>query len=168
MSYIPPHARNNTRNQIKNNKPIIQEKSNTMTKLSNKITVNDFPELIKAKPIIPNKMNFKQLFDEENYEAPIKPKEIKKGLIILTPNGVIDSLTKEEREIENEAFKNKIMHNNLMDMYNHIDIQRKTRLISDPYYTPEEVVIEYSSSEASISTVESETDAEDPDDEYEM
>jgi hypothetical protein len=166
MSYIPPHARNQLRN--KNNKPIIPDKSNTMTKLSNKPTVNDFPELIKSKPIIPNKMNFKQLFDEETYEAPIKPKEIKKGLIILTHNGVIDSLTNEEREIENNRLNNKIMHNNLMDMYNHIDIQRKTRLISDPYYIPEEVVIEYSSSEASISTVESETDAEDPDDEYDM
>ena len=113
-------------------------------------------------------MNFKQLFDEETYEAPIKPKEIKKGLIILTPNGVIDSLTKEERESENDILKNKIMHNNLMDMYNHIDLQRKKRLVSDPYYTPEEVVIEYSSSEASISTIESETDAEDPDDDYEV
>lgn len=167
MSYIPPHARNH-RNQIKNNKPNIPDKINTMTKLSNKITVNDFPELIKSKPIIPNNMNFKQLFDEETYEPPIKAKEIKKGLVILTPNGVIDSLTKEEREIENDILNKKIMHNNLMDMYNHIDLQRKQRIISDPYYNPEEVIIEYSSSEASVTTIESETDAEDPDDEYDL
>jgi hypothetical protein len=160
MSYVPPHARSSVKgNQAKLMKPKPVLKNNY---------VNEFPELGNAKPIITTNMNFKQLFDDENYEITVKPKEIQKGMIILTQNGIINSLTIEEQEEEQTTLNNKIMHKNMIDMFHHIEQQRNNRLIRDSNYIPEEVVPEYSSSEASLTTDESETDAEDPEDDNEF
>ena len=161
MSYVPPHARNNkaSKAQAPAPKPKPALKNNY---------VNDFPELGNAKPVAATNMNFKQLFDEENFEPTVKPKEIQKGMIILTKNGIINSLTPEEEETEQTAIKNKLVHKNMIDMYIRIEQQRNSRATQDPNYVPENVIPEYSSSEASISPDESETDAEDPEDENEF
>ena len=157
MTYVPPHSRSSVNNKMKPNiKPILKNNY-----------VNEFPEFGIVKPII-NKMNFKQLFDDENYEPTVKPKEIQKGMIILTQNGIINSLTIEEQEEEQTTLNNKIMHKNMIDMYHYIEQQRNRRLLQDLHYIPEEVVPEYSSSEASLSQDESETDAEDPEDDNEF
>ena len=130
--------------------------------------MNDFPELGSAKPTVATTMNFKQLFDDENYEVTVKPKEIQKGMIILTPNGIINSLTVEEQEEEQTKLNNKLMHTNMVDMYHRIEQQRLKRLMQEPGYKPEQVIPEYSSSEGTLTPDESETDAEDPEDDNEF
>ena len=173
MSYVPPHARNNkaskatTSSMPSNIVPSKLVPSKLKPVLKNNY-VNDFPELGNAKPTVVNTMNFKQLFDEEHFEPTVKPKEIQKGMIILTKNGIINSLTPEEEETEQAAIKNKLVHKNMIDMYIRIEQQRNNRLTQDPNYVPENVIPEYSSSEASISPDESETDAEDPEDDNEF
>jgi hypothetical protein len=164
MSYVPPHARSSVKANS-NVKPNV--KPNTKPALKNNY-VNEFPELGVVKPTTVNQMNFKKLFDDELYEITEKPKEIQKGLVILTKNGVINSLTVEEQEQEQTSINNKLMHKNMIDMYIRIEQQRKNRLLQDSEYIPEEVIPEYSSSEGSISTIDSETDAEDPEDDNEF
>uniref|UniRef100_A0A6C0JJ52 Uncharacterized protein n=1 Tax=viral metagenome TaxID=1070528 RepID=A0A6C0JJ52_9ZZZZ len=164
MSYVPPHARNNKASKAQ--APIPSKGSLKPVKNN---YVNDFPELGNAKPnIVTTNMNFKQLFDEENFEPTVKPKEIQKGMIILTKNGIINSLTPEEEETEKTAITNQLVHKNMIDMYIRIEQQRNSRVSQDPNYVPENVIPEYSSSEASISPDESETDAEDPEDDNEF
>ena len=166
MSYVPPHARNNKATTSSVPSKLVHSKLKPVLKNN---YVNDFPELGNAKPnIVTTNMNFKQLFDEENFEPTVKPKEIQKGMIILTKNGIINSLTPEEEEQEQITLNNKIMHKNMIDMYIRIEQQRNRRLLQDLHYIPEEVVPEYSSSEASLSPDESETDAEDPEDDNEF
>ena len=170
MTYVPPHARSVNKaktNQMKsgNLKPGNLKPGNLKPIKNN--YVNEFPEFGIAKPIV-STMNFKQLFDDELYEITEKPKEIQKGMIILTKNGIINSLTVEEQEQEQTTLNNKIMHKNMIDMYIRIEQQRNNRMLQEPGYIPEEVIPEYSSSEASISTDESETDAEDPEDDNEF
>jgi hypothetical protein len=172
MSYVPPHARNNKASKATTSSvpsKLVPSKlvpSKLKPILKNNY-VNDFPEFCTVKPII-NQMNFKQLFDEENFEPTVKPKEIQKGMIILTKNGIINSLTTEEQEQEQTTLNNKLMHKNMIDMFHRIEQQRNNRLTQDPNYVPENVIPEYSSSEASLSPDESETDAEDPEDDNEF
>ena len=173
MSYVPPHARSSVNNAKQGNvkqgnaKQGNAKQGNAKPVIKNNY-VNEFPELGTVKPTVTSQMNFKQLFDDEHYEITVKPKEIQKGMIILTQNGIINSLTIEEQEEQETTLNNKIMHKNMIDMFHRIEQQRNNRLIQDSNYTPEEVVPEYSSSEASISTDESETDAEDPEDDNEF
>ena len=158
MSYVPPHARSSLKaNQVKPVKPVLKNNY-----------VNEFPELGNVKPVIKTNMNFKQLFDEANIEPTVKPKELEKGIIVLTKNGIVNSLTLEEQEEEEKKIDNKLMHKKMIDMYIRIEQQRNNRLTQDPDYIPEQVIPEYSSSEASISPDESETDAEDPEDDNEF
>ena len=132
MTYVPPHSRSFVNNKLNNMKP---KYSNIKPILKNNY-VNEFPEFGIVKPPIINQMNFKQLFDDENYEITVKPKEIQKGMIILTPNGIINSLTPEEQEQEQININNKIMHKNMIDMYHYIEQQRNRRLLQDLHYIP--------------------------------
>lgn len=174
MSYVPPHARNTMNKSNANKLNANKLNANNLNAMNKKPIpiknnyVNDFPELGNAKPTVATTMNFKQLFDDENYEVTVKPKEMQKGMIILTPNGIINSLTLEEQEEEQTKLNNKLMHKNMIDMYHRIEQQRLKRLMQEPGYLPEQVIPEYSSSEGTLTPVESETDAEDPEDDNEF
>ena len=76
MSYVPPHARNNKATTSSVPSKLVHSKLKPVLKNN---YVNDFPELGNAKPnIVTTNMNFKQLFDEENFEPTVKQKEIQK------------------------------------------------------------------------------------------
>jgi hypothetical protein len=153
MAYVPPQFRNNRASQAK--------LAPTKVPPVKKVLQNDFPELVKpsvttAKPAL----DFSKLFDE-NTEPIIKKEEMKRGLIKLTNNGIVDSLTPIERE-EDDILQNKRnITKNMIDYYNVIEKRKQTRLAHDANYVPEEVIIEYSSSESSYySTEESELHVE--------
>lgn len=150
MSYVPPHARNNKKVDSKSTKATIK--------------VNDFPELVK--PVISTKpaMDFSKLFN--NLEEVIEKKdELKRGIIRLTPNGIIDSLTPDEREQDDINRNNQIVSKNMIDYYNRINKQRELRYMLDNNYLPEVVYDEYSSSDSYYSSEESEYAEDDPEQE---
>lgn len=154
MSYVPPHAR---KQSVKSAVVVKQPQINIK---------DEFPTL-NTKPInnvTSPALNFSNLFkDIEEPSKEIKD-EIEKGYIKLTKNGIVDSLTKEERDIDNNNKLNKAISNNMKSLYNKIEIQKQKRMLWDDNYEPEIVIDEYSSSNYSSSD-ESEEYAEDPDDE---
>ena len=155
MSYVPPHARNN--------------RANKPAPLAKKIVQNDFPELVKPSVIIAKPaLDFSKLFDE-NAEPTIKKEEMQRGLIKLTNNGIVDSLTPSEREEDDMLRNNRNITKNMIDFHNIIEKRRQTRLAHDDNYVPEEIIIEYSSSESSYySTEESELHVESDDESNEL
>jgi hypothetical protein len=158
MSYVPPHARNASRNASSNNKI-------SNTKPSKNKFETDFPELVSnIKPQNTN-MDFKSVVMKEDEVPKDTTIKIKEGYVKLTKNGIIDSLTKEEREKEEEIKNIKDMNTNMINMYNHIEKLKQTRMAWDNNYVPEVVVDEYSSSEY-FSSEESDEYAEDPEDEF--
>lgn len=156
MSYVPPHARNASRDAYRNN----NKPSNNKNKFE-----TDFPELVSnVKPQNTN-MDFKSVVMKEDEVPKDTTNKLKEGYVKLTKNGMIDSLTKEEREKEEEIKNIKIMNINMANMYNHIEKIKQTRMAWDNNYVPEVVVDEYSSSEY-FSSEESDEYAEDPEDEF--
>lgn len=153
MSYVPPHARNNKK---------VDSKSTKVT-----IKVNDFPELVKATSNAQTKpaMDFSKLFNNLDEEVIEKKDELKRGIIKLTKEGIVDSLTPDEREQDNLERNKIIVSKNMIDYYNRINKQREIRCMLDNNYSPEIVVEEYSSSDTYYSTEESEYAEDDPEQE---
>ena len=168
MSYVPPHARYNRFGQTNNGAQVklTQDKKVVQTK---KVVQNDFPELVKptivqAKPTL----DFSKLFNE-NAEPVVKKEEMKRGLVKLTNNGIVDSLTQEEREEEDKMQTNRMITKNMIDYHNIIEKSRQTQIAHDHNYVPEQVINEYSSSESSYySTEGSELHVESDDDSCEL
>ena len=149
MSYVPPHLRNAKKADVK---PAV--------KTTEKPKVNDFPELIKA-PVASSKpaMDFSKLFNKVE-EVIEKKDELKRGIIKLTKNGIIDSVTLEEQEQDDALRNNRVVSKNMIDYYNQINKQREQRLRTDNNYSPEIVVEEYSSSSSSNESYYSNEDSE--------
>ena len=110
-------------------------------------------------------MNFSNLFKEEEIVPKEIKSEMKKGVIKLTKNGVIDSLTEEEKKTYEDNHTLKQINNNMANLYNHIEINKQRRVAWDMNYVPEVVVDEYSSSDH-YTTEESDEYAEDPEEEF--
>ena len=151
MSYVPPHARKV--NKLNNKKPI----KNAFE--------TDFPELVSNIKPQNTTMDFKSVVIKEDEVPKDTTIKLKEGFVKLTKNGIIDSLTKEEREKEEENKNIKHMNINMLNMYNRIEQLKQTRMAWDNNYVPEVVVDEYSSSEY-FSSEESDEYAEDPEDEF--
>jgi hypothetical protein len=158
MSYVAPHLRNN-------------KKATDKAPVKAPIKVNDFPELVKTtKPALTSKapqkpaMDFSKLFNivEEVVE---KKDELKRGIIKLTNNGIVDSLTPDEREQDDANRNNRVVTNNMINYYNKINKQREQRCMMDTNYSPEVVIDEYSSSDSYYSTEESEYAEDEPEQE---
>ena len=154
MSYVPPHARNASRNASHNNKKPIKNSFET-----------DFPELVSNVKTQNNTMDFKSVLIKEDEVPKDNTIELKKGYVRLTKNGIIDSLTNEEKEKEEEITNIKTMNTQMMNMYIHNEKIKQTRMAWDNNYVPEVVVDEYSSSEY-FSSEESDEYAEDPEDDF--
>ena len=164
MSYVAPHLRNNKKETYKVSPPKAAPKAE-------KVKVNDFPELVKTTKTAPQKpastkpaMDFSKLFNivEEVVE---KKDELKRGIIKLTNNGIVDSLTPDEREQDDAKRNNWVVTNNMINYYNKINKQREQRCMTDTNYSPEVVIDEYSSSDSYYSTEESEYAEDDPEQE---
>jgi len=171
MSYVPPHARNNRFGQTNNGSKLKPEPAKKVMETKK---VNDFPELVK-QPAVQTKpvqakpaLDFSKLFNE-NAEPTIKKEEMKRGLVKLTNNGIVDSLTQEEREEDDKMRTNRIITKNMIDYHNIIEKSRQIQIAHDHNYTPEQVINEYSTSESSYySTEDSELHVESDDDSCEL
>ena len=158
MSYVPPHARKNNQNQN------VNDKSNKHNKLNKpeKAFKQEFPQL--ATPITNDKpkLDFSKLFKNIEKKRQAKSNKMKWGMVKLTKNGMIDSLTVEERQAEdfkNEDFRVRV---NLENMRERILLDQQKRMDEDPDYEP--YILESSSSEEEYESeeIESEAEAEDP------
>lgn len=182
MSYVAPHLRN------KNVSKANAAPSKAAPK-AEKVKVNDFPELVapskttastaqtsnalsnaqtsKASSKAPQKpaMDFSKLFNNVDEEVIEKKDELKRGIIKLTKDGIVDSLTPDEREQDDLQRNKNIVSKNMIDYYMQINKQREKRCLTDNNYSPERVVEEYSSSDTYYSTEESEYAEDDPEQE---
>lgn len=116
MAYVPPQKRN--------------MKATYASKVPAKI---EFPQLAQPKPIQSSKMDFKNLFKKVEVKRKKREKRIKKGWIKLTHNGVIDSLTTEERQQEEEWAEYYKTQNNLDQLVNQWDKHTEMRFERDGY-----------------------------------
>jgi len=116
MAYVPPQKRN--------------MKATYASKVPAKI---EFPQLAQPKPIQASKMDFKNLFKKVEVKRKKREKRIKKGWIKLTHNGVIDSLTTEERQQEEEWAEYYKTQNNLDQLVNQWDKHTEMRFERDGY-----------------------------------
>lgn len=159
MSYVAPHLRN-------------AKKADAKPKANEKVKVNDFPELVKAPSKAPTKpaMDFSKLFNNVEEDVIEKKEELKRGIVKLTKDGIVDSLTTEEREQDDTRRNNQVVSKNMVDYYIQINKQREQRLRTDNNYSPESVYDEYSSSscDTNYTTEESEYAEDDPEQEVEF
>jgi hypothetical protein len=116
MAYVPPQKRN--------------MKVTYASKVPAKI---EFPQLAQPKPIQSSKMDFKNLFKKVEVKRKKREKRIKKGWIKLTHTGVIDSLTTEERQQEEEWAEYYKTQNNLDQLVNQWDKHTEMRFERDGY-----------------------------------
>ena len=175
MSYVAPHLRN---------KNVSSKVAKAPEKV--KIKVNDFPELVSQSNALSNAtarnatarnatasnataskpaMDFSKLFNNLEEVTLDKKEELTRGIIKLTQNGIVDSLTSDEREQDDINRNNQVVSKNMIDYYNRINKQRELRYMLDNNYMPEEVYDEYSSSDSYYSTEESEYAEDDPEQE---
>jgi hypothetical protein len=157
-SYVPPHKRNSE----KKLEPNIDNKNNKNNKKENyekKLNINDkmqFPHLGNKTQQVVNhfiqseKPTLATIFKKSLLNKKKEKKsKLKKGWILLTKNGIIDSLTPEERKLEDEKYNQKIIQINLQRIY--VQNQRKLeeRKLNDHTYLweDERIVDEYESIE---------------------
>jgi hypothetical protein len=110
-------------------------------------------------------MDFSKLFNNLDEEVIEKKDELKRGIIKLTKDGIVDSLTPDEREQDDLQRNKNVVSKNMIDYYMQINKQREKRCLTDNNYSPEIVVEEYSSSDTYYSTEESEYAEDDPEQE---
>jgi hypothetical protein len=152
MSYVPPQKRGLE-------KPASKPETKTFVKK------DEFPELAPVTKPAEVKMNFASLF-KKVWKKKNKIKKLKWGTVLLTKNGVIDSLTQEERDLE-EKWKDEVyQENQLRKVSERLEKSQNLRREYDPHYESPE---EWSESESEPEEEEEEevlTD-EDEEDEFE-
>jgi hypothetical protein len=136
-TYIPPHLRKE--NQPKPNKPQIDE----------------FPALAPVQAQKQSTMDFKELFARRK-EIKKRQKKMKYGWVRLTKNGMIDSLTPEERNQSNLEINERRMEHAMIDLAHRIERDTQRRV---EFEDLEPIVLEdYSSEESYVSSEESYVD----------
>ena len=144
MSYVPPHARKTNVTPVKAFK-------------------QEFPQL--APPIIDDKpkLDFKKLFKNNEKRRQAKAKRMRWGMIKLTRDGIIDSMSVEERAEEERKHEEYWKSLQLQKLGYRLEREHLRRCENDSDYEAEEVVT--SSSESEPESEESESShAEDPED----
>ena len=123
MSYVPPQKRGVSKSADKP-LPVVKK--------------DEFPELAPISKPVEVKMNFASLF-KKVWKKKNRVKKLKWGTVLLTKNGVIDSLTLEEREAE-EKWKDEVyQENQLRKVTERLDKSQNIRREYDPHYeSPEE------------------------------
>jgi len=96
MTYVPPQKRN-TMSYVPPQKRNLKVKPPTR---------DLFPQLALPKAVPKTKMDFGKLFKKVEIKRKKREQRIKKGWIKLTKEGVVDSLTLEERKEEDEMYVN--------------------------------------------------------------
>jgi hypothetical protein len=146
MSYVPPHLR-----KVVKDDWIVQGKKKEK-EVKKEVKVDEFPALVPILPVQKSKMDFKELFTRRK-EIKKRQKKMKYGWIRLTKDGIIDSLTPEQREQSNTEINERYMEDAMIKLAHRIDRDTERRIefedlepvILEDYSTEEE----YESSEES-------------------
>lgn len=123
MSYVPPHKRNTMSYAP-------PHKRNTIANLP---TRDLFPQLAVPKVVPKTKMDFGKLFKNVETKRKKREQRIKKGWIKLTKEGVVDSLTLEERKEEEDMYVNQRKQYFLEQLVRRWDQERELRLEQNGY-----------------------------------
>ena len=144
-SYIPPHLRKENKTQGQNQKTQTQVKPH----------VDEFPVLAPVQVQKQSTMDFKELFARRK-EVKKRQKKMKYGWVRLTKNGMIDSLSPEEREQSNLEINERRMEHAMIDLAHRIERDTERRVHFEDL---EPIVLEdYSSEESYVSSEESYVD----------
>jgi hypothetical protein len=141
MAYVPPHLRKNA-NVIKNDK----HKNDNKHDKNNKNKVEEFPALGNAPRVSECGLNFKKLFEKRRELR--KRRKMKEGWICMSKNGVIDSMTPEQRENERNYFEEQRINTQLDKLIARVERDIEIRMEYEDL-TPEELEFSSSSSEES-------------------
>jgi hypothetical protein len=155
MSYVPP-----------------QKRVTKAPKESKALPKNEFPELgkeIETKDNVTkniaktpeHKMNFAALF-KNVLKKKNRVKKLKWGTVLLTKNGMIDSLTPEEREAEEKWKDEAVQEARMLKVYSRMIQQQDIRREYDPHYeSPDEWIESESEEEEEEEEVLTEDEEED-------
>jgi len=147
MAYRPPHKRNSALT-LDARKDTPKETKENKLKEKEKSKQDEFPALapVPDKPDKP-KMDFSSLFKNVEKKKK-KAKKLKWGTVLLTKQGMVDSMTAEERE-EEEAWKlQKHQEEKLWNMADQFIHRQNIRRIYDPLYeSPDELTVSTSEEE---------------------
>lgn len=144
MSYVPPHKRQSAPRQS-----------------ASRQMKHEFPQLAPPKPIQATEMDFKKLFKNVEIKRKQREQRIKKGWVKLTKEGVVDSLTVEERKEDDERNESLRQQYNLNKLVNTWDSHRQMRLDRDGYLS------DYSVDPPSIEEEDAEYEEEDDEEHFE-
>ena len=143
-SYVPPHLRKQN-----------QEKTQPKAQPQPKPQIDEFPALGNVPVQTKSTMDFKELFARRK-EIKKRQKKMKYGWVRLTKNGLIDSLTPEQREHSNIEINERRMEHAMIDLAYRIERDTQRRI---EYEDLEPVILEdYSSEESYVSSEESYVD----------
>lgn len=146
-TYIPPHLRKNQTQES-------QQIQKTQVK-PNKPQIDEFPVLAPVQVQKQSTMDFKELFARRK-EVKKRQKKMKYGWVRLTKNGMIDSLSPEEREQSNLEINERRMEHAMIDLAHRIERDTERRV---QFEDLEPIVLEdYSSEESYVSSEESYVD----------
>lgn len=150
MSYVPPHLRNKAQKQNQDEWKI-QGKSQK----PKKEIKDEFPMLAPAPIQKKSGMDFKELFTRRK-EIKKRQKKMKYGWIRITKDGIIDSLSPEQREQSDIERKERQMEHAMIDLAYRIERDTDRRI---DFEDLEPIVLEeYSSQEEYESSEESYVD----------
>lgn len=159
MAYVPPHLRKaqnqgNTLNDFQFQK---KKKGKEQKSQENKEKKKDDEFPVLAPVSVPKKstMDFKELFARRK-EIKKRQKKMKYGWVQLTKNGMIDSLSPEQREQENIERNERKMEHAMIDLAYRIERDTERRI---QFEDVEPIVLqEYSTEEEYVSSEESYVD----------
>jgi len=149
MAYVPPHARN--------------AKASKQSKKEVKDFKKEFPQLSPISPMEKPKLDFSKLFKNVEKARQARIKKMRWGMIHLTENGMVDSLTPEERQEEETSRNERLANWNLMNEVHRIEKEDCERMERDPDWEPYHIQTS-SSEEERVSEESVSTEAEDPED----
>jgi hypothetical protein len=102
---------------------------------------DEFPQLAPAPILVKPKMDFSSLFKNVEKKKK-KAKKLKWGTVLLTKNGMVDSMTPEEREEEEQWNLQKKQEEKLWNMAEKIVHSQNIRRVYDPLYeSPDELTV---------------------------
>lgn len=130
MSYIPPHKRQNKCAEKQQTKWVEKRQNKCAEK---RLFKNEFPQLATPKPVQETGMDFKKLFKNVETKRKKREQRIKKGWVKLTKEGMVDSLTIEERKEDDDYNESLRKQYNLNRLVNTWDKHRQMRLDRDGY-----------------------------------
>jgi len=148
MAYVPPHLRSKSNASHKQN-------ANTQAKTKPK---EEFPVLGKVNEAKECGLNFKKLFEKRREVR--KRRKMKQGWICMSKNGILDSMTPEQRENDRKYYEEQRMNIQLDKLIARVEKDIEIRMEYEDL-SPEELEFSSSSEEESeISELEVEEDEE--------